>query len=421
MLIKFMFSNFMSYRDATLLDMTSNSSKDHEDNLLTFGKDRFLPTVAIYGANASGKTNINKAFSYAINYVKRSNYISINEPTGITPFLLDDESKIKPSSFEFEYVFKGVKYRYGFSVSSKEIIDEYLYVYNSSKPSLVFNRHDVNKYDIPVLLKKELEPIATRNAPNKLFLSTATSWNAKPTKDAYLWFAEDIHVIDSTGAQNKFLNALENDEDSSLKSFIINLMRNVDINISDFDYRIEKGDPSKIILPPGLNLDDSVLENLKEWELNTRHKIITNNVQKEYTLPLLMESRGTINAFFLAPSFKSALEEGMTIVIDEIDSGLHPSIVQYLVSLFNDSNNNINGAQLIFNTHDISLLDLDIFRRDQIYFTEKRYDTATSELYSLASFAPRKTENIQKGYLQGRYGAIPNISVGGIDFNNAKQ
>ena len=134
-----------------------------------------------------------------------------------------------------------------------------------------------------------------------------------------------------------------------------------------------------------------------------------------------MESRGTINAFFLAPSFKSALEEGMTIVIDEIDSGLHPSIVQYLVSLFNDSNNNINGAQLIFNTHDISLLDLDIFRRDQIYFTEKRYDTATSELYSLASFAPRKTENIQKGYLQGRYGAIPNISVGGIDFNNAKQ
>lgn len=127
-----------------------------------------------------------------------------------------------------------------------------------------------------------------------------------------------------------------------------------------------------------------------------------------------MESKGTQMLFSYAPIFQTALKQGKTIIIDEIDSGLHPVLVQYLIQLFNNPKINTKGAQLIFNTHDINLLDLDLFRRDQIYFVEKDNQNGISDLYSLDEFAPRKTDNIQKKYLQGRYGAIPCIGAEGI-------
>ena len=200
---------------------------------------------------------------------------------------------------------------------------------------------------------------------------------------------------------------MEKENDETMKKFMLKLLNNADINIVDYDFEIRKVDPSKTPLPQN---------ELKEWRLITLHKTNENGVVKTFKLPFHLESKGTINYFYLGPILKIVLQKGKTVVIDEIDSGLHPLLVEYIIGLFNNREENRKGAQLIFNTHDIAQLSLDIFRRDQIYFVEKNNTTGVSELYSLDEYSPRKTENIRKGYLQGRYGAIPIIGAKEIEW-----
>jgi len=155
---------------------------------------------------------------------------------------------------------------------------------------------------------------------------------------------------------------------------------------------------------------------MKQFRLDTIHQVtLDDGSQRLYKLPFDHESNGTMLLFAYGPIIMEALEKGRTIVIDELDNSLHSSLSRYLIELFNDPEVNKNGAQLIFNSHDINLLDLDLFRRDQIYFVEKDNTNGVTDLYSLADYSPRKSENIQKGYLQGRYGAIP-FPEGGIEW-----
>ena len=155
---------------------------------------------------------------------------------------------------------------------------------------------------------------------------------------------------------------------------------------------------------------------MKQFRLETIHQITEGNgTVNTYKLPFDSESEGTKLLFAYGPIIMEAFEKGRTIVVDELDNSLHPSLARYLIGLFNDPEVNKNGAQLIFNSHDVSLLDLELFRRDQVYFVEKNNDSGITDVYSLADFSPRKSENIQKGYLQGRYGAIP-FPEGGIEW-----
>ncbi|MBQ3640401.1 ATP-binding protein [bacterium] len=416
MLLQFNVKNFMSIKDEIVLTAFANSGKEHEDNLIFYAKERILPTLALYGANAAGKTNIFKALTQAIMLVRNSNNLQVNMPTGIEPFLMDQQSRNEKTKMSFMFVHNGKRFEYGFTADFNYIYEEYLYEYKSSRPTFIFVRSNVNEYRFTVTYK-DLEQYRLRNTANKLFMCTATAWNCEATRDAYLWFAEGIDTYNRNAIEgNRFLEYLDiNKDNPKAKEFLLSMLKHAEINIQDYEFESEIIDNPNSVFP-GLQINGLPVNSLKKFKLETIHQVEQKDgTIQEYRMDFGHESAGTMLLFAYGPVIMEALEKGRTIVVDELDNSLHPSLTRYLVELFNDKTVNRNGAQLIFNSHDVTLLDLDIFRRDQIYFVEKNYKTGITDLYSLADFSPRKTENIQKGYIQGRYGAIPFIN-GGIEW-----
>ena len=411
MLIQFTVENFYSLKNETTLSLSAGKDKEHEECLHDFNNEKILPTVAIYGANAAGKTNIIKAITAAVMTIRTSNDRQFNEPLyWIVPFAFDHETINKPSRFDFIFTNNEKKYQYGFIADNVQIYEEYLYEFKTARDTLIFERTNVNQYKFNRQYKKILNEIVDKNTPNKLFLATATSWNAEITRDAYMWFANKIDTYsDKIREEANLLEIIEN-ENEVIKPFMKTLLKNADINI--FDYDIESKSSNEY--PPFLQVVDEYKDQIqavrKSFKVSTKHKIINKNGDEEiYRLPLSMESDGTNQLFFLCPIIKHALDYGKTIFVDELDNSLHPLLMDYIIDIFNNKDSNPNSAQLIFNTHSTKELTLDIFRRDQVYFVEKDDNSGITDLYSLDEFSVRKTENINKGYLQGRYGAIPTI------------
>lgn len=425
MLIQFSVTNFLSFRDETVLNLSTNKDNSHSENLLSFKNERILPSVAIYGANSAGKSSLHKALTAAIIMIRNSNNLQVDQPLMATPFLLDSKSRFDKTKFDFIYTYNDVKYEYGFVLDSNQVWEEYLYEYKSSKPSLIFERSEINKYKFTTKTKSQLSQIVDKNTPNKLFLATATSWNSDLTRDAYMWFATMIDTYDSQNLEDLMYTEFDrhqNNNDSSLNTFMLHLLQKADINISNFNYESIKREVNQLPfeLPPELqglmNPIPSAKKVLEQRRIVTSHQVVENGEKKEYPLNYFDESNGTKRLFTYGPVLKNALENGRTIIIDEIDNALHPAMTKSLIEMFQNPNINKNNAQLIFNTHEISLLDLNLFRRDQIYFVEKNNKTGVSDLYSLDEFSPRKSENIQKGYLQGRYGAMPFVNLEDIEW-----
>ena len=426
MLIQFSVTNFLSFRDETVLSLSTNKDNSHSENLLSYKNERILPSVAIYGANAAGKSNLHKALTAAIIMIRNSNNLQVDQPLMVTPFLLDSKSRFDKTKFDFIYTYNDVKYEYGFVLDSNNVWEEYLYEYKSSKPSLIFERSEINKYKFTTKTKSQLSQIVDKNTSNKLFLATATSWNSDLTKDAYMWFATMIDTYDSQNLEDLMYTEFDrhqNNNDNSLNTFMLHLLQKADINISNFNYESIKREVNQLPfeLPPELqglmNPIPSAKKVLEQRRIVTSHQVVENGEKREYLLNYLDESNGTKRLFTYGPVLKNALENGRTIIIDEIDNALHPAMTKSLIEMFQNPNINKNNAQLIFNTHEISLLDLNLFRRDQIYFVEKNNKTGVSDLYSLDEFSPRKSENIQKGYLQGRYGAMPVVNLEDIEWS----
>ena len=417
MFLQFNVSNFMSIKDEIVLTAFANASKEHEESIIKLGKDRILPSLALYGANAAGKSNIFKALTSAIMLVRRSNDLQVNMPTGFEPFLFDESKKKEKTKMDFIFVHNGKKFEYGFLADAQYVYEEYLYEYKSSKPTMIFERSEITNYRFTSAYK-HLSEFQYKNTSNKLFMCTATAWNCEETRDAYLWFAEGIDTYNRLSIQsNQYLDYLDKHKDNEYtKEFLLSMLKHAEINIQDYEFESKMVEDIAIPLPPGFQIDKRLLGPVKQFRLETIHQISADDGSvKAYKLPFDSESDGTKLLFAYGPIIMEALEKGRTIVVDELDNSLHPSLAKYLIELFNDADVNRNGAQLIFNSHDVSLLDLELFRRDQIYFVEKDYDTGVTDVYSLADFSPRKSENIQKGYLQGRYGAIP-FPEGGIEW-----
>lgn len=394
MLLQFNVENFASFRDEVVLNLLANVQKEHPDSLIERNGEKGLSCIAVFGPNAGGKTNLFKALSSSINFIRFSNARQVNDLSPyIVPFLMNETHSKMPSSFYFVFIKNGMKYEYGFKADQRIVYEEYLYAYKSQKKSLIFERKNTNDYFFPTATKRELEPLVKMTDFNKLFLSSATAWNAKETRDAYLFFANDIDVYDSRLLEQSLYPALDANKGPSLKTFMSNFLKAADINISGYSFETRDG------FTPGT----------KQMRITTKHQINVDGATKEYQLDLQNESNGTKRLFAYGPIIKNALENGKTIFVDEMDSCLHPSLTRYLISLFQSKETNPHGAQLIFNTQNINLLDLSLFRRDQIYFVDKKNDTGVSDLYSLDDFSVRKNDLIQKGYLLGRFGALPNI------------
>lgn len=416
MLLQFSVENFRSFKERAVLSLEASSDKELESNITVAGKDKILNSAAIFGANASGKSNFFLALTAAIMTIRQSNSRQINEPLNrIIPYRFDEECARKPTSFEFVFIAEGKKYIYGFSATQKAVVNEYLYVYNSAKASTVFHRTECKQIDYTSpAMRRELRPIEKRNADNKLFLATATAWNCESTRIPYLWFGERINTYSNNGESifPAVASMFDNDVDSSLKGFTKQILREADINIDDYNFEVSDAPKEAIIqgLPQELqNIVSTFPENGKIIRIETIHSIEENGLTKKCAVPFKDESQGTRNLFMFSPILKKAFETGETLCVDEFDASLHPLLVIYLMKLFNNPEINRKHAQLIVSAHAMELLSQKILRRDQIYFIEKNRKTGESELYSLDEFSPRKEENIRKAYLQGRYGSVPDI------------
>ncbi|MBR0340882.1 MAG: ATP-binding protein [Oscillospiraceae bacterium] len=416
MLLQFSVDNYLSFKDPAVLSLVPAADKEHSNNITGRGDFKGLNTIAIYGANASGKSNLFKAVTVALNMIRNSANTQVDQMLPVVPFKLDDESKDKPSAFEFQFVADDEKkYIYGFSAFPDKIVEEYLYCYNTNRPTKVFDRTETDSYTFSRTTKKELDPIVRFTTKNRLFISSATLLNAESTRSAYEWLSKGIdtymNVQELEGHAFAYYKADHDNNSIANIEFTKELFKAADISISDISYNYHKFSEFAPDVPNiKINNEPVFSEDTVMHEVKTEHIVTDENGDvKKYSLSLAEESLGTTMLFFYGPFIKETLDKGKVLFIDEIDKSLHPFIVSYLINLFSSSRN--KGAQLIVTTHDTSQLSLERFRRDQIYFTEKNPKTGASDLYSLDDFEKpvRKDENIRKKYLQGRYGAIPYV------------
>ena len=420
MLVQFTVENFLSIRDKVYLSLEPSKDSEHPENLITKGDYKAVNSVAIYGANASGKSSLFKAITVALIMIRNSNNVQVTDKLPMTPFKFDFESRNKPTSFEFTFIAKdGRKYIYGFSATTEKVVEEYLYCYNTSKPTLLFDLNENEKPKFNRAYKVKLEAAYQMNTANKLFLATATTWNVECTKSPFEWLAESIDTFtDVMELGGVAFEKYRTDENRKYIEFTKNLLKQADINISsiEVDAKEVMGGPA---LPFQIVVQGKIIPPNEgkhyDVEITTGYTVVDENGEKtEFSLTLQEESIGTQLLFFYGSLLKDAFEKGKTIVLDEIDKSMHPSLVKFIMNLFRDPDVNKNGAQLIVTTHETGILSLEMFRRDQIYFTEKDSISGVTDLYSLDEFSVRKTENIEKGYLMGRYGAIPFLQAGEV-------
>jgi hypothetical protein len=424
MLIQFTVSNFLSIKESATLNMLAvKPIKEFEDENV-FDVDRYslLKSSVIYGANASGKSNILKAMGFfkwfAVNSAKET---QVDENIDVTPFKLSTETESLPSSFEASFLVDGIKYRYGFDVDDESVKTEWLLFSTKIKEYPLFIR---DGQMIEVFKEfKEGKGIEDKTRKNALFLSVAAQFNGEKSKSIIRWFNE-FNMI--SGLADRHFEGFTASllEDERYKKLIMNLMSDADLGFKDIN--VLDVEITSESLPNSMpdELKSILLKEAKGkrgYDIETFHEKfdVEGNVESLVRFDFDdEESEGTKKYFRLAGPILDTLEDGGVIIIDELDARLHPSLTKSIVQLFNTPKVNRKNAQLIFATHDTNLLSACMFRRDQIWFTEKRRDSST-DLYSLAEYKlergkVRKDASFEKDYIKGRYGAIPYVG----DFEN---
>ena len=460
MLIRFHFENFLSFKDETEFTMVAGRSTQHTDHQIrstnTFSPD-LLRASAIFGKNASGKSNFIKALGFAKDLV--TNSPSIGSKIAIRPFRLDSESLRKPSSFRFELLINGKVYDYGFILNSKMVLEEWLYEIKRTTEILLFKRKhgtvtlgkiDYSKAidpDNPLKSNKKdqelrLHFVGEDTRDNQLFLTASIERNQPYFKQIYDWFNNSLHIIrpDSKfyGTEFQLIEGDKNDNfiadfETLLKELDTDIegieLTQVDVNndlikaypyLTDLRKTIEEIEPqSKVLLPMPDDRRFALIKNkageVSCFKLMTKHKKsvgpeeeLFETTETSVLFELNWESQGTQRLMDLVPSLFMMKNSSSTIFIDEIARSLHPELSYKLVKLILSSQN-LFRSQIIFTSHEDYLLDFDLLRRDEIWFVDKNKNEASS-LYSLEEFKPRYDADIRKGYLQGRFGGIPMIN-----------
>jgi AAA15 family ATPase/GTPase len=411
MLLQFSIKNLRTFKDkATLSLIASNYDKDtreHENIVIneSFGL-RLLKSAVIYGANASGKSKLLDAFAFMRYFVINSSKESQKgEAIKIEPFRLDQSSKTEPTEFEVIFIHNKVLFRYGFEVTKDRIISEWLFYKPKTKEVELFYREG-NEYKIHNRNFSKGDTVVKEGLvrDNALLISVAAQFNEKSAIEVLEWF-EKNRVISGLNDSDYKDNTVKKLSDISNKNRVLKFLKAADIGIEDLEIlTINSGQ-------------------FKESPFNA--VLIIKNIYEDKnkigTTPFFLsldESEGTRKYFYILGPVIDALEDGGILIVDELDSKLHPNLVCKIVSLFNSKEFNRKNAQLIFNTHDTNLLSSGLFRRDQIWFTNKnKYGEA--KLYSLADFKSdevRKTEPFEENYIRGKYGAVPFLGF----FDNLK-
>ncbi len=421
MLVEFRIKNFRSFRNQQVLSLVASNDTVLEGNCATEGKLRLLKAVGIYGPNASGKSNLIKAMDIMRDIVLNSANYKPGKKLPVQPFLLDDESQKEPSSFEVIFYHGDKRYQYGFSATNERIHEEWLLAYPKGRAmdkAQTWYHRTFSKlstvWKFTSFLKGEREHLKNKTRDNALFLSVAAQWNNKQLTAVYEWFKDKLRVVPPKEyfrpVTAKMLLDLE--KESLLYEFVKDSLKDADLGIVGVNVEKLKFDRSTIEFPK--DMPNEIREKmLKIFEKKPQLKVemlhFNTRTNEDVSLPLEEESDGTQRFFQLLGPWLEAVSNGYTVFIDELEASLHPLLTCELIKFIQDPRNNKTGAQLIFATHDTTLLDPELFRRDQIWFTEKDRGGGT-QLYSMSDYKerkPRKGEAMQKGYLAGRYGAIP--------------
>lgn len=409
MLVEFRVRNFRSIRDDMSLSLVASADKEkRESNTVPSGAASvpdLLRVASIYGPNASGKSALISAMQFAQSAVATSASLMPQQALSHVPFKLDPDFAAAPSEFEFTFVLDGTRYQYGFAATSAGFTEEWLLVYKTHRPQLWFERtydaesdQDVYKWGPSLTGQREVWRSATRR--NALFLSTAAQLNSAKLLPIYDWIVRKLIII-GAGLQPLFDQSTAWIAEPERKEMLLGFLASADIGISDLAVESRKQHRLNVQLR-----NEGPEHAFSESEV--QFPVFTHTGPKgQGRLQYEEESTGTQRLFSFAAPLIESLQIGRTIVVDELDGSLHTHIVRFVVDLFHHRPpEGRHPAQLVFTTHDTALLDADVFRRDQIWLMEKGRDQA-STLVPLTDFSPRKNEALERGYLQGRYGAVP--------------
>ena len=380
MVLEMRLSNMFSFRDEVTLDLQAakiqtKKARELEGNLFSVDGEQMLKSVALFGANASGKSNVIKAIRACVNMVRSSHNYNVDTRFAISPFKFEDYAN-KPSSFYIRFLLNGVEYEYSFSFMHDEIITETLYYYPNGRKSLVFRRDESRGtekkdiYEFKTVIKRPFD-VADNTSKKTLYISRASQMDREIAQKIFLFFCNDI-VLDYQVANIDSLDNLFKER----KEQMLEVLRTADSDIIDFK--------------------------IQNNAITTFHR--TNpSVAFDFETE---ESEGTKTLFRMMVRMIGIIHEGKMLLVDEIDNSLHTQLVEFVIGMFNHSDH----AQLIYTTHNTHLLNTDFQRRDQVNFVNKRED-GSSDLYSLFDFKDfRDTLDMEKAYLQGRFDAIPTIS-----------
>ncbi len=411
MLLEFRVRNYRSIRDEQALTLIASGDKELATTHLAptglKSAPHALRTAVVYGPNASGKSSLLRALDYLRAVVAESaTVIQPGQTYNVQPFKLDAVSAQQPTEFEITFLLSGVRHQYAFSMTAQRIVSESLLVYRSSKPTQLYSRQHVDgdryDYEFSTYLTGPRKLWQDSTRPNALFLSMAAQLNSEQLSPVFNWIVRSITFLPAgTTVLPDFTTALLATEQG--RASIREFLSAADISIADVQAVPRKGMHAQWVMSAsGLQASQEEREFLMPV---FEHSTPKGSAKFE----LHDESEGTQRLYGLIAPVLNCLRDGHVLVVDELDSSLHTLLVRRLITLFQTPELNPNGAQLIFSTHDTSLLDHTLFRRDQIWFTERDADQAT-RLYPLTDFSPRKQEAWERGYLTGRYGAVPFFS-----------
>jgi AAA15 family ATPase/GTPase len=421
MLIEFSVGNYKSFKEIVTFSMAASTitAKDKEiDEKNVFSIDdelSLLKSASVYGANASGKSNLATAFSFMKNFVLNSSKeTQVAEEIDVEEFRLSADTVGEPSFFQIVFLLDGNKFRYGFEVNKQRVVSEWLFYVPNTREAKLF----VRELDDISLSKafKEGRGIKNKTRENALFLSVVAQFNGEIAQKILLWFSKKFNVISGLEDTGYLHYTIRSFDTNQYKDDILRLVKKLDLGIDDI--LVEKTRLTTESFPK------EIPEELSKLILNSPEAALMaiRTVHRKYdaegnlTSPEIFdmdshESEGTKKLFALAGPLVDTLKNGKVLLIDELDARLHPLITNAIIELFNSNETNPHNAQLIFITHDTNLLSNKIFRRDQIWFAEKDKQGAT-HLYSLVEYKIRRIWNnasFESDYIHGKYGAIPFI------------
>lgn len=399
MLVNFTFKNFRSFRDEMTLSMEAASIQELSEAVVKSCDEELLPVAVMYGANSSGKSNVLKALKAMRDVLLNSVKLNPKDKLDAEPFCLDLTSAEEPTSFEIQFTLNGSKFRYGFDYTANEILAEWLYEKRVGEREFELFLRSGNEFKISKTRFAEGNGKQDATPSNRLFVSLVAQLNGKLSQSILDWFSsiEYISGMDGKEYAGKTLEMLFLNQQGATE--IKQLFTETNLGFNELD----------------IELDDSVAMKMKAESVHNLYDADGTMVGVRTFSTDKMESEGTKKMIEIAGPLVDAILSGKILVVDELDAKLHPFLTRKIIGLFMDREINRNGAQLIFATHDTNLLNLQYLRRDQIWFTEKD-KTDSTELYSLVEFRDdagnkvRNDRNIEKDYINGRYGAIPFMS-----------